>query len=136
MKNKNNNQRKIIAFLVVLIIILFSLFYLKNSLPNLVLNNETYSANALNFTVNVPSNFSASDTGITLILKNDKGEISIIRNGTQYKDLKSYLSAQDLDLDYVVQGMTEIKINGSSAISRTEITGGKNLKLYYIYLLY
>ena len=133
MKKKSKTQRKVIITLVVLVIIFLSLFYLRNSLYSFDLDNETYKSDILNFMINLPANFKVSDTGITLVLKNSNGEVSIIRNGTQYDDLKSYLVAQDLDSNYVIQDVVNMKVDGLTVVARTESYGDKNIKFYYVY---
>ena len=132
---KIRNHRNTIIFLLILIIIFPILFYARDLSSSSFLKHKTYVSNSLNFTINIPSNFEVNDTGITLALKNNQGEISIIRNGTQHKDLNSYLSDQDLDSSYSVTSVTKMKINGLNTIARIESTGDKALSLYYIYVL-
>lgn len=94
----------------------------------------TYESKNLKFSIEVDKNFKIEDTGITVLLKNNDGEISIIRNGTQFSDLSSYLENSGNETSYKIEQMNVLTINNLNAVSRIEETRISRYKIYYIYV--
>lgn len=142
MKKTKNNEKIIIVLAFALILLVGFVFYSQKntSMPQQatpVNQTKLYQSENLKFSIQVPVNYQIEDTGITVSLKSDKGEISISRNGTQFTNLTEYLKDFDQKRKLKIEEENKLSINGFEATSRIEefTTGLPNRhKIYFIFV--
>lgn len=98
-------------------------------------DRKTYSSKVMKFAIDVPYQFRVEDTDVKLTLSVDTGQISIVRNGTNYDNLSDYLAEFDTRRNLTSSEINKISIDGKEAISRlvTFPEEGVRQKSYYIY---
>lgn len=131
--------------LTALFIILFlvaagfsSLSYLRNyksfstTSPSPVPKSKTYHSDVMDFTVEVPSGFEIEEKFTIIKLTNNKGEILIAQNGTNYNTLKDYLNDPRLK---EVNELSNLVFSNENETERAEGFLGEQ-KVYFIYSNY
>jgi predicted Zn-dependent protease len=93
---------------------------------------EPYTSGFLHLTVTVPAGFQILDKQITFTLSNQAGDINIIKNGTQFTNLKEYLKDFDSKSSITITNEKQIILNSYETISRMEESRGE-YKVYYIF---
>ena len=133
---KRKELRKVKSFWIFLLIVVgFVVFLYSFSKPDNVGDQTTARVSSnLKFTVDATNDFEEADTGIIFTLKNNEGEITVIRNGTQFGNLESYLKNLDSGPGYNVQDVDSMKINNLDTVSRVESTSNNKYKIYYIFV--
>ena len=99
-------------------------------------NTKTFQSKNLHFSIQVSPNFQIKDDDTSVDLVSSDGQISIVRNGTNFNDLNSYISNFDSKRKLVSSNIKKVTINGFEALSRiVKFTEeGVEQKSYYIYI--
>ena len=129
-KNKNKIIYLLIAGVILLAIVLFSL----NNANNL--NGNYYRSKTMKLIIDIPNTYQIEDKQISIDLKKDNSSISIVGNGTNYSNLDDYLVNFDSRRKITVSEASRSSINGYDAISRIVSFPNENItqKSYYIFV--
>lgn len=97
---------------------------------------KTFRSETMEFEIEVPEGFEVEDLTSAVDLNSNKGKISIVRNGTNFKDLNSYLQDFDSKRKVSASSVINLKIDTFKAVSRILNISGSNTeqKSYYIYI--
>ena len=97
---------------------------------------KNYHSDTLDFSISFPYNFEIEDKLTAVYLRNELGNIDIVRNGTNYKSLSEYLENFDSKRKLTTEERIDMSINGEEAISRIILPSEQNVKQksYYIYI--
>lgn len=143
-KKKTITQRNILIGVLIFFIFSFVLIVgLKNtdlryssSNKQNNISNGSFESKYLQFSVNLPNGFQATDETSRIIINSDSGTIYVNRNGTQFDNLDSYLEDFDQQTNLNINNEEKIVINGYNSAVRvfesTDVTGGKE-KIYFIF---
>lgn len=142
-KNKKENKNYLWIVGIVIIIVVISYFYqlprkqpqttnLSTTKPN---EATTHTSKLLKISINVSKEFKIEDGGVSINLTSNEGKVSIIRNGTQFINLESYLDEFDRKRSLIVVNKKEANLEGIQASSRIIKFPQQNVtqKSYYIY---
>lgn len=144
---KANNNIWIIAAIGIITLILFLVILQKqlpiiqvpsyqNITPANSVNITNYHSKFLKISFAVPQAYSVKESGNDITLKNNLGEISVLRIGTNNDSLEGYLfGLSDLNKLQIINKQ-KIKINQANAIScliKSPLSQGPDEKAYFFY---
>lgn len=147
---KQKGWSKILLILVISLITGILLYLYKSKIINFtkdidtqgIINrntdiNQEFTSVYLKFNLKIPNNFTGVDEPSRIALATQEGSVYIIRNGTQYKDLDTYLSNFDKNTKLNVIKDEKLLINGYQARLRvfddTDVAQSKE-KIYFIFI--
>jgi len=144
-------MRKILILALVLIpLILLSVFiynkflsqkYIQTSPQNVIptvfnQNLKTFKSSTMDFTVQIPNYYQATEKLTYVDLKSDNGLVDVVRNRTNFNSLDEYLKDTDSRKKLSIFSRENLEINGYNAESRIEQNkdSGVKQKVYYIFV--
>lgn len=133
MKAKNKNSKLFIVLLLVILVGITIIFVFNYVIKG---SSKIYHSNDLQFTIMVPFSFSVNDNSVQVDLVSSQGEISIVRNGTNYPDLKSYIVDFDSKRKLTSSNASYLSVNSDDALSRIVDYPDQKIKqkVYMIYV--
>jgi hypothetical protein len=151
-KNKTNKKSRQLLILISIFIVFVIIYVLLLSSKSKLDSGSNYQAgvNYQNttqskemvftsklgkFSIVVPEGFTAVGNYTDATLKSKDGEINVVRNGTNYDNLKDYINTFDSRRNIIITKVTPEKVDGYEAIAREElfVNTKKKEKSYYIY---
>lgn len=96
---------------------------------------KTFQSKFMKFSIDLPSNFSATDEPSRITIHGDEGQIYVNRNGTQFNDLDTYLANFDQATKTKISLDEKLVINYYEA--RERISSNPDIgieKTYFIYV--
>lgn len=133
MKKKITAQKNI---LIIALVFLISILVLIVGLKNDNSGNGSFDSKYLQFSVDLPNGFQATDGTSRIAINSDPGTIYVSRNGTQFKDLDSYIADFDSRRKLTPSDANKLTIDGYEALSRTVVFPDQNYsqRSYYVYV--
>lgn len=133
MVKKTIRQKNI---LVGALVFLISILVLSVVLKNNNIDDGSFDSKYLQFSVNLPNGFQATDETSRIVINSDDGQVTVTRNGTQYNDLESYMLDYDSKRKLISTDENSIIIDGYRALSRLVEFPDQNAKQksYYVYI--
>ena len=136
------------VFFLVFVIALAGTFILKSSLTSKgntrnqsvpQFQSKTFESENLDFSTKVPSDFEIEDGNTSVLIKKGDAEIIVVRNGTEFPDLASYLQDFDIRNRWEIIEEDELVINGYQARARTFMrtsTSKTRERMIFLYVNY
>lgn len=96
----------------------------------------TFESKYLEFSVSLPIGFQAIDETSRITINSSNSQISVTRNGTQFKNLDGYIKDFDSKRKLTAKDIENTTINGHESLSREVMFPDQNYtqKSYYIYV--
>ncbi len=97
---------------------------------------KTYQSKNMHFSIQINSDFQTKDSDSSVYLISSNRQIAIVRNGTNFNDLDSYISNFDSKRKLVSTNSTKLTIDGYEGLSRIVRFTEESMeqKSYYIYV--
>lgn len=135
MNKKENGFASVFVLLVLVVILLGVVYTIFRNKDNEKLQNKTSeevyavptlqqvdlktfkASSAMDFTIELSSNYQIIEDGPTVIISGQNGRILVGQNGTDYDNLKDYIKNSKNDLEDLLSRRNNLIINGLESIN-------------------
>lgn len=130
----------VFILLLVFIIGFISFSYFRNyrsqptPAPSLTPQTKTFHSDVMDFTIEVPDKYQVNDLNLAVDLISTNGQISVVRNGTNFTNLDDYISDFDSKRNIKSKNFNKSSFGGYEVLSRIITLSDNDItqKSYYI----